>query len=693
MMPSRLGPATPTTEIVITARRLDAARANVDPALGTSTYSLSNDAVEARPGGETTTIAQVLLQAPGVTEDGTGQIRVRQSKGAVQYRINNVIIPDGLDDLAETLSPRVAAKVQLVTGALPAQYGLGASAVVNITTKDGVYLRGGQAELYGGSHATLEPAMEYGGTAGSLNFFFSGSHLQNDVGGPAPDGSADPLHDHTNQDEGFVYLDKVLDPQTRLSLIAGISNEQFQIPNVRGLNAATANNPLGSYQGPLVLSGISNFSSEQRDGNRRIGNRYAVLSLLHATDKATLQVGTFFRQSSAELNAAGVGDVLFNGVGRLTHDSARSGGAQFDGVFEIGEKHTLRTGTVFIFNVRNGTATTLALPVDDSGRQTSDVPLVFLDSAHQTSATQSAFVQDEWRLRDFLTLNFGLRADHVSDSGFTTALSPRVNLVLVPRSGTTIHLGYARRFAPRPLDGAAENPFELSLTTARTATSSGDAVKAQFDDYVDIGVEQVWGPLSLGIDAYWQYSRNLADEGQFGTSYASTSFNFARGRLRGGELSLTYTGGRLSAWTNLAFASAYGKGISSNQFYFTHAQLSYAAANWVPTTADQRYTYSGGISYRWDKLRLSGAYSAGSGLPRTFLSEAPNAARMPAYVRLDLSAVYRVATFHDRPLDVRCDIINALDTSYQVRDGTGLASGQVQWGPRRGVFVGVEQAF
>jgi len=61
-------PRQPVTEIVVTAQRLDVARARIEPSLGASTYTLSNEAVENRPSGETTNLAQILLQAPGVAQ-------------------------------------------------------------------------------------------------------------------------------------------------------------------------------------------------------------------------------------------------------------------------------------------------------------------------------------------------------------------------------------------------------------------------------------------------------------------------------------------------------------------------------------------------------------------------------------------------------------------------------------------------
>jgi len=153
-------PSGASAEVVVTARRLDAARASVEPSLGASTYSISNNTFENRPLGESTNIARILLQAPGVAQAGSGQISVRGSSTGVQYRINNVILPDGVADLGERLSPRLADRVDLLTGALPAQYGLQVGGVVNITTKNGAFGTSGQLEATGGSHGQFEPAFE-----------------------------------------------------------------------------------------------------------------------------------------------------------------------------------------------------------------------------------------------------------------------------------------------------------------------------------------------------------------------------------------------------------------------------------------------------------------------------------------------------------------------------------------------------
>ena len=154
------------SEVVVTAQRLNAARDSVQPSLGATTYSVTNAAIQALPGGDNQQLNQIILQLPGVVQDSYGQLHVRDDHNNLQYRINGVILPDGIAVFGQTLSPRLIEKLDLITGALPAQYGLRTAGIVDITTKSGLFNNGGQVSIYGGSHGEYEPSLEYGGSSG-----------------------------------------------------------------------------------------------------------------------------------------------------------------------------------------------------------------------------------------------------------------------------------------------------------------------------------------------------------------------------------------------------------------------------------------------------------------------------------------------------------------------------------------------
>ncbi len=172
-------PSGAVSEVVVTATRLNAARDSIQPQTGASTYAFDSKQIDALPGGQNTALSQVVLQAPGVSQDSFGQLHVRDDHNGLQYRLNGVILPEGLSVFGQTLSPRLAGNVQLITGALPAEYGLRTAGVIDITTKSGEFDNGGSVTVYGGSHDDIEPSIEYGGSSGSLNYFVSGSYVAN----------------------------------------------------------------------------------------------------------------------------------------------------------------------------------------------------------------------------------------------------------------------------------------------------------------------------------------------------------------------------------------------------------------------------------------------------------------------------------------------------------------------------------
>jgi hypothetical protein len=141
-------PATTLDPTVVTGRRLDAARAAIEPRLGASTYTLPSRALENRSGTDNTPFNEIMLQTPGVSQEAFGQIHVRNEMANMQYRLNGIILPEGVSFFGQSLSPRYAGSIELITGALPAQYGLRTAGIIDITTKSGLYDNGGTVGVY-----------------------------------------------------------------------------------------------------------------------------------------------------------------------------------------------------------------------------------------------------------------------------------------------------------------------------------------------------------------------------------------------------------------------------------------------------------------------------------------------------------------------------------------------------------------
>jgi hypothetical protein len=146
----------------------DQARSNLYTTIGTTSDTLSHDTIQALPQGTNAPIEKVLLQAPGVTQDSAaaGFLHVRNDHANVQYRINGVMLPDGVSGFASILDTNFIGSLSLITGALPAEFGLRTVGLVDITTRNDIFNNSGSINYYFGSRETIRPSFEYGGTFG-----------------------------------------------------------------------------------------------------------------------------------------------------------------------------------------------------------------------------------------------------------------------------------------------------------------------------------------------------------------------------------------------------------------------------------------------------------------------------------------------------------------------------------------------
>ena len=238
------GSSTNVTDLgnVTVVGQLDQARSQILPDLGASAYTINQDQIAALSQGGNAPMSQIILRAPGVVQDNeaSGNLHVRGEHANLQYRINGVLLPEGISGFGLELSPHFIESMQLVTGSLPAQYGFRTAGVVDITTKSGAFENGGDVEMYGGSYNTINPSFEAGGSQGNLNYFVDGSYNNNDLGIENPTSAATAIHDNTQQYKTFAYFSYILDDTSRVSVMLSASYANFEIPNTPGLPLGTS---------------------------------------------------------------------------------------------------------------------------------------------------------------------------------------------------------------------------------------------------------------------------------------------------------------------------------------------------------------------------------------------------------------------------------------------------------------------
>ncbi|MEI9961602.1 MAG: hypothetical protein WDM76_10870 [Limisphaerales bacterium] len=284
----------------------------------------------------------------------SGNLHVRGEHANLQYRINDVLLPEGISGFGLELDPRFVDSLQLITGSLPAQYGFRTAGVVDIQTKSGVFENGGSVELYGGSHDTIRPSFEYGGSEGKLSYFVDGSFDHNGLGIENPTSSHNAIHDDTDQYKMFSYLSYILDDTSRVNVMLSASHSDFQIPNTPGLQNDPAN--YSAPGGNPWLPGT--FDSAQVNENQNEQNYYGVATYQKTAGDLNFQVSAFGRSSSAHFMPDAMGDLFFDGVASDVDRSLYSGGLQADASYDLGEKHTIRGGASLLNEYVSADSTT-----------------------------------------------------------------------------------------------------------------------------------------------------------------------------------------------------------------------------------------------------------------------------------------------------------------------------------------------
>jgi hypothetical protein len=167
----------------------------------------------------------------------------------------------------------------------------------------------------------------------------------------------------------------------------------------------------------------------------------------------------------------------------------------------------------------------------------------------------------------------------------------------------------------------------------------------------------------------------------------------------------------LEAYFNYAYARQKATNVVSNQFLFNnstplpdlggHTVFQYIATHWVFTDHAQIQTASAGASSFRFCGRMAQTYEAwsswcGTGISADMtaqdcaratpisITRRPTCSSMPEILR-------QFSMPDGKPVTLRFDVVNLLDTIYELRNGTGIGVFAPQFGPRCGFFFGISK--
>jgi opacity protein-like surface antigen len=434
-----------------------------------------------------------------------------------------------------------------------------------------------------------------------------------------------------------------------------------------------------------------------------------------------MQLAYYSRYSDLHFVPDPIGDLVTNNVASDVFRSTFLNGVSGDFAYRLDDQHTIRTG--FFTNAEYTQIRNLntVQPLDAFG-DAIDTPFNILDTDNKLGYQLGAYVQDEFRITDKLTANYGLRFDQIFQYVDANQLSPRASLTYKPWWGTTLHAGYARYFTPpeQVLGRTVPNGLFDNTTAAPPSANVGNILPERSNVY-DVGIVQEALPpcstaadgaptkapkvasncpsLQFGLDAYYKKAKDLIDDGQFGQAYVLTAFNYAEGTNYGIEWTTRYRQGNFSFDMNWAYAKQKATTVVSNQSLFTPDDLAFLATHSIFTDHDQRWTGSARAAYRFDPTWgwLDGTTLSATGIFGSGLRTGDdNVGQLPSYYQINVGASHEFTPppgwfINDRPITVRFDVVNVTDNIYVIRDGSGIGVFAPQFGPRRGYFFGLSQ--
>jgi hypothetical protein len=668
--------------MVVTAN-MDAAREKIAPSLGAVTYQIGTNQIQSIPQGENAPFQQVLLRAPGVVEDQNGLSHVRGEDGNVQYRVNGVLLPEGLNGFAQEIDTRLINSLTLIDGTLPAQFGFRTAAVADIQTKTGYQLNGGEASLYGGSYDTIEPSLQFGGTGDKLDYFVTTSFKTTDLGIDNTTSSTTPLHDESEQEKAFGYFSYLLDDTSRLTLIVNASYSDFQIPNVPNQM------PLYDLAGHATNEANSALINE----NQNEQDYYGVLAYQKTTDNLSWQASAFTSFGQINFTPDPANDLIFQGLATHEITSTLANGLQVDASFDAGADHTVRTGLLATYEIERLDTSTAVFPTSSNGMPSSNVPFTIVQDSGNDGSFAGVYLQDEWRLTEALTLNYGCRYDRFDAFVHQDQVSPRVNLVWQIDKDTTAHIGYSRYFVPPTLQYVKPALVDQFANTSGSPQGfKDDPPLPQRSHYFDAGLSrQVTPAWQMTGDAYYESIRNLIDLGQFGSPINLVPLNYRYGIIYGAEFGTTYKQGPFAGFGNFSYVHTSARDVVSTQYQLDSDELAYVQTHNIQVDHQGRYTGSAGLSYTWAHtlFYIDGLY--GDGLRAGFA----NLEKLPRYfpISLGLQHIIPLKMGPVRAVKLRFDCVNIFDEIYELRNGTGVGVGAPSFGPRRSFYGGISTDF
>lgn len=478
---------------------VSAAPENINTQAASTETTVDRERIARTPGADrTNSLAMITDYVPGayMVHD---QLHLRGGH-QVSWQVDGVPVPNTniASNVGPQFDPKDADYVEIKTGGYSSEYGDRTYGVFNVVPRTG-FEYNSEGELvasYGSFHQTNNQ-LSLGSHTDRAAWFGSLTGSRSDLGLMTPVPQA--IHAMNSGVGGFGTFIFNATPEDQLRLVASARHDHYQIPNTPEQQSA------GLRDLDLERDAFVNFSWVHTFGPGML-----------------LTLSPFYHFNRANF-VGGPDDTPF--ILNNNRGSQYLGGLATLGV--VKGKHNAQFG-VEGFGQRDDTFFGLA-----SAEPTGRAPI--RQRYKPSGNMEAAFLQDQFQLTSWLSLNGGLRLTHYSGLLQENGIDPRVGAAIrVPRLGWVLRGFYGRYFQPPPLD-TFSGPLE------QFALEEGVAflpLHAERDEQYQAGITIPLRKWTLDADIFRTRARNFFDHDEIGSSNIFLPLTIQGARIQGWESTL-----------------------------------------------------------------------------------------------------------------------------------------------------------
>jgi outer membrane receptor protein involved in Fe transport len=580
----------------------------VNPDSSSSSNTVSREQIARSPGADdTNSLAMITNFTPGayVVHD---QLHIRGGH-QVSWLLDGVPVPN--TNIASNVGPQFDPKdidyLEVQRGGYDAEYGDRTYGVFNVVTRSG-FERNRQAELVAsyGSFNNTNDQISFGDHTQRFAWYTSLTGYRTDLGLETP--TTDILHDQAAGLGGFGSFILNKTPTDQLRLVTSVRGDHFQVPNDSDTQA----------------QGIRDVENER--------DAFANFSWLHTAGQGTvLTVSPFYHFNRAHY----VGD--YTGVPDPTVSVPEDdrGSNYFGGVVSLAvtrRHHTFRGGVQAfgqrdnqLFGITDGAGGVAAAPERD---------IVW-------GNVESVFLEDQWKITNWLTFNGGVRLSHFGGTGTNTliggnhpiqenAADPRLGAALqIPKLHWVARAFWGRYYQTPPLL-TVSGPI---LDQCDSSNCGFLPLQGERDEQREFGLTIPFQGWSFDIANFRTAARNFFDHDVLGNSNIFFPLTIDRARIHGWETTATSPRIAGRAQFHLVYSHQYAEGFGGITGGLTDFQP--PVNSYFFLDHDQRDTVSTGLNLDlprriWTAVNVN----YGSGFVD---GNGTEGAHLPAHTTVDLS--------------------------------------------------------